>query len=78
MFSCLLLLCLFYVVLMILNRETRPEIWERFFVELENMFHHTQVIVQLRIKLLQLTLLIKELIYPLSERKIQKKMKDTR
>lgn len=59
-------------------KETRPEIWEKFFMELENMFHHTQVIVQLRIKVLQLTLLIKELIYPLSERKVQKKMKDAR
>ncbi len=59
-------------------RETRPEIWEKFFVDFEGMFQHMQVVVQLRIKLLQLTLLIREMIYPLSERKIQKKQKDIR
>lgn len=59
-------------------KERRAEVWEKFFEGLEGMFHHMQTAVQLRIKILQLTLLIKELMYPLSERKIQKKLKDMR
>ena len=52
--------------------------WEKFFVELEGMFHQPQVVVQLRLKMLQLTMVIKDFIYPLSERKVQKKLKDSR
>lgn len=64
--------------ILISNRERRAEIWEKLWEKFEGMFHHMQTVVQLRIKILQLTILIKELIYPLSDRKVQKKMKDAR
>lgn len=54
------------------------DLWEMFITDLEGLFHHMEVIVQLRVKVLQMTTLLKEYIYPLSDRKAQKRIKDAR
>ncbi|KAM9976861.1 hypothetical protein ACTFIR_010707 [Dictyostelium discoideum] len=54
------------------------KLWEQFHQQFEEIYHRPEVIRQIKSKLLQVTLVLKELIYPLSQRLITKKLKDIR
>jgi len=60
------------------SKETNKKMWDVFHSSFEEIFYRPEVIKQIRSKLMQVTLVLKDLIYPLSQRKIQKKTKDIR
>ncbi|KAF2074910.1 hypothetical protein CYY_003787 [Polysphondylium violaceum] len=60
------------------SKETNGKMWDSFHSSFEEIFYRPEVIKQIRSKLMQVTLVLKDLVYPLSQRKIQKKAKDIR
>eukprot|EP01132_Coremiostelium_polycephalum_P006653 gene6653-8232_t len=60
------------------SKETSSKMWDVFHSQFEELFYRPEVIKQIRSKLLQVTLVLKDFIYPLSQRRIQKKQKDIR
>ncbi|KYQ90706.1 RapGAP/RanGAP domain-containing protein [Tieghemostelium lacteum] len=58
------------------SKEPSKKLWDNFHSQFEEIFYRPEVIKQIRSKLLQMTMVLKELIYPLSARRSAKKLKD--
>ncbi|EFA77784.1 RapGAP/RanGAP domain-containing protein [Heterostelium album PN500] len=58
------------------SKELSPEMWSRFNQHFEELYFRVEVIKQIKAKLLQITCILRDTIYPLSEKKLIKIDKD--
>eukprot|EP01133_Synstelium_polycarpum_P016307 gene16307-19395_t len=60
------------------SRETSPTMWEQLHTHFEDLFFRVEVLKQIKSKCIQVTLLLRDLVYPVSEKRAIKRAKDVK